>query len=76
MPTPEQEAKKKEGHKPERGGYTNPKKRKENAEALASLQTRIVEHKVPDDQRRCPSCGEPISSPGTRAGSSTAGCPE
>jgi transposase len=60
MPTPEDEAKKKEGHKPARGGYTNPKKRKENAEALASLPTTVVEHKVPEDQRRCPSCGEEV----------------
>jgi hypothetical protein len=52
MPTPEQEAKKREGHEPSRGGYTNPKKRKENAEALASLPTTIVPHPVPDEQRR------------------------
>jgi transposase len=60
MPTPEEEARKKEGHKPARGGYTNPNKRKENAEALASLPTTIVEHNVPGEQRRCPSCGEEI----------------
>jgi transposase len=60
MPTPEDEAKKKEGHKPARGGYTNPKKRKDNAEALASLPTTIIEHKIPDGERRCPSCGEEI----------------
>src|SRR5713101_2572528 len=60
MPTPEEEAKKKEGHKPARGGYTNPKKRKENAEALASLPTTIIEHKIPASERRCPSCGEEI----------------
>jgi transposase len=60
MPTPEQEAKKREGHEPSRGGYTNPKKRKENAEALASLPTTIVPHPVPDEQRRCPHCGDDI----------------
>lgn len=60
MPTPEEEARKKEGHKPARGGYTNPNKRKENAEALAKLPTTIVDHKIPDEQRRCPSCGDEI----------------
>lgn len=60
MPTPEQEAKKREGHKPARGGYTNPKKRKENAEALASLPTTIVHHAVPADQRKCTHCGDAI----------------
>ena len=60
MPTPEEEARKKEGHKPARGGYTNPKKRKENAEALASLPTTIVTHAIPDDQRRCPHCGDEV----------------
>ena len=60
MPTPEEEARKKEGHKPARGGYTNPKKRKENAEALASLPTTIVPHAIPDDQRRCPHCGDEV----------------
>jgi hypothetical protein len=40
MPTPEDEAKKREGKKRPRGGYTNPKKRKENAEALASKPRR------------------------------------
>lgn len=60
MPTPEQEAKKREGKKAERGGYTNPKKRKENAEALAALPTTIVEHPVADPDRRCPHCGDEI----------------
>jgi transposase len=60
MPTPEQEAKKRDGKKPERGGYVNPKKRKENAEALASLPTTIIPHPVPADERRCPSCGDEI----------------
>ncbi|HTJ83446.1 MAG TPA: IS66 family transposase [Polyangiaceae bacterium] len=60
MPTPEEEAKKREGKKGRRGGYTNPKKRKENAEALASLPTTIVPHAVPDDERRCAHCGEEI----------------
>lgn len=57
MPTPEQEAKKREGEKPARGGYTNPKKRKKNAEARAALPTTNVSHPVPDEQRRCPHCG-------------------
>lgn len=60
MPTPEEEAKKKEGHKPARGGYTNPKKRKENAEALASIPATIVEHPVPLEERTCPHCGNEI----------------
>jgi transposase len=60
MPTPEEEAKKREGRKPARGGHTNPAKRKENAEALASLPTTIVPHPVPEDQRRCPHCGDDI----------------
>lgn len=60
MPTPEEEAKKKEGHKPARGGYTNPNKRKENAEALASIPATIVEHPVPKEERTCPHCGDEI----------------
>jgi transposase len=60
MPTPEEEAKKREGKKPVRGGYTNPKKRRENAEALASLPTTVVPHPVPDDERRCSHCGDEI----------------
>lgn len=59
MPTPEEEAKKREGKKG-RGGYTNPKKRKANAEALASLPTTIVQHRVADDERRCAHCGDEI----------------
>jgi transposase len=64
MPTPEQEAKEREGKKGRRGGYTNPKKRKANAEALASLPTTIVQHPVPDDERRCAHCGDEIKSIG------------
>jgi len=60
MPTPEEEAKKKEGHKPARGGYTNPKKRKENAEALARIPATVVPHPIPDDERRCPHCGDEV----------------
>lgn len=60
MPTPEDEAKKREGHQPARGGHTNPKKRKQNAEALASLPTTEVPHPVPDSERRCPHCGDEI----------------
>jgi len=59
MPTPEEEAKKREGHRP-RGGHVNPKKRKENAEAMASLPTTTVPHPIPDDERRCPQCGEEV----------------
>lgn len=60
MPTPEQEAKKRDGKKAARGGYINPKKRKENAEALASLPTTIVPHVVPESERHCPHCGDEI----------------
>jgi transposase len=58
MPTPEAEAKARDGQEKKRGGYTNPKKRKENAEALAALPTTIVPHPIPDEERRCPHCGE------------------
>lgn len=60
MPTPEEEAKKKEGHTPARGGYTNPSKRKENAQALASIPATTVEHPVPKEERTCPHCGDEI----------------
>jgi len=60
MPTPEEEAKKREGKTGPRGGYANPKKRKENAEALASLPTTIVPHRVPEEERHCSHCGEEI----------------
>lgn len=60
MPTPEEEARKKSGeHKP-RGGHVNPKKRRENAEALANLPTTIVPHPVPPEERCCPHCGDEI----------------
>lgn len=64
MPTPEEEAKKREPKKA-RGGYVNPKKRKENAEALESLPTTIVPHPVATEDRRCSSCGEEIRPIGT-----------
>jgi hypothetical protein len=51
MPTPEEEAKKRDGKKARRGGHTNPKKRKENAEALAALPTTEVLHPVPESER-------------------------
>jgi transposase len=57
MPTPDQEAKKREGQPPARGGNTNPEKRKKNAEKLAALPTTIVPHPVPDAERTCPHCG-------------------
>lgn len=65
MPTPEDEARKRGGEKRARGGYTNPKKRKENAEALASLPTTIVPHPVEDADRTCAHCGEEIKPIGT-----------
>lgn len=65
MPTPDEELKKRESEsrgekKPKRGGYTNPEKRKKNAEAKAEapLQTTVERHSVPDEERRCPHCGE------------------
>ena len=64
MPTPEEEARKRDGDKPSRGGYVNPKKRKENAEALASLPTTIIPHPIPAEERRCPSCGEEVKAIG------------
>ena len=60
MPTPEEEAKKREGEPPTRGGNVNPKKRKENAEAMASLPTTTVLHPIPDNERQCPHCGEDV----------------
>ncbi len=56
MPTPDEEAKKKSGEPRPRGGHVNPKKRKENAEAMARLPTTIVPHPVPPEERRCPYC--------------------
>jgi len=64
MPTPEQELKQREGHKPERGGYTNPAKRKENAEKKAAIAGEVVPHLVPEEQRICPHCGEEAKSIG------------
>ena len=60
IPPVADEVKKREGHKPERGGHTNPRKRKENAEAMASLPTTVIPHPVPDAERRCPHCGDDI----------------
>ena len=76
MPTPEQEAKKREGKTPSSGGYTNGTQRKENAEALASLPTTVVPHAVPDAERRCPHCGDEVKAigDGEDARSSTNGC--
>jgi len=59
MPTPDEEARKREKKKA-RGGYVNPKKRKENAEAMASLPTTVIPHPVPEQERRCPHCGDEI----------------
>jgi len=60
MPTPEEEAKKREGHVPTRGGNTNPAKRQANAEAKAALPTTIVPHPIPPSERRCPHCGDEV----------------
>jgi transposase len=59
MPTPDEEAKKREPKK-ERGGYQNPRKRRENKEAMASLPATIVTHPIPAEERRCPHCGEDV----------------
>ena len=61
MPTPEQEMKKRESTGKKRpGGYVNPNKRKENAEALAALPTTPTAHPIADADRRCPQCGEDV----------------
>ena len=58
LPTPEDEIKKKEGKPKERGGHTNPAKRKKNAEKKAALPATIINHPVSDEDRRCPHCGQ------------------
>ncbi len=58
IPTPEAEIKKREGEAPKRGGHTNPEKRKKNREAKAALPGVVISHPVPDEERRCPHCGE------------------
>lgn len=58
MPTPEEELKEREGHKPQRGGHTNPDKRKQNADKKAALPGQTILHPVPEGERRCPHCGE------------------
>ena len=60
MPTPEQEAKKRAGDIAKRGGNVNPRKRKENAEALEKLPTTIVPHPIDEHERRCPHCGDEV----------------
>lgn len=60
MPTPDDEARRRDGQKPVRGGYANPKKRKENAEALASLPTTVEPRPIADADRRCPQCGDNV----------------
>ena len=59
MPTPEEEAKKREPAGP-RGGHQNPEKRAKNAAKKASLPTTIVHHAVAEAERACPHCGDPI----------------
>ena len=71
MPTPDEEAKKRNGEPPARGGHTNPEKRKANAEKLAALPTTIIKHPVPEDQRRCPHCGDEIKPITTKGDTST-----
>jgi transposase len=58
MPTPEDELKKREEPERSRGGYTNPDKRRANAEAKAAAPVRTIPHPVPDEERKCPHCGE------------------
>src|ERR1700742_997603 len=58
MPTPEDELKKREEPEPSRGGYTNPDKRRANAKAKAAAPVRTIPHPVPDQERKCPHCGE------------------
>ena len=60
MPTPEQEAKAREGDPPVRGGHTNPELRKKNAKAREELPTCIVPHAIPESERQCSTCGEPV----------------
>lgn len=62
MPTPDEEAKKRAGTPTKRGGHTGPEKRNENAEKMASLPVCVVEHPIPDEERRCPHCGEDVCS--------------
>lgn len=57
MPTPEEEQKKREP-KEKRGGYKNPGKRRENKKKEETLRVEVVPHPVPDEERRCPQCGE------------------
>jgi transposase len=58
LPTPEEEIKKKEGKAKERGGHTNPAKRKKNAEKKAAMPATVINHPVADADRRCPHCGQ------------------
>ena len=58
MPTPEEEAKKREEPTPCAVATPTRTKRKENAEANAALPTDDVPHPVADEDRRCPHCGE------------------
>jgi len=60
MPTPEQEAKKREGKQGPRGGHLNARKRKENAQKLAGLPTLVVPHPIAPEDRRCPHCGDEV----------------
>ena len=64
MPTPEQEAKAREGSAGPKGGHVNPRKRKENAQALAALPTTVVPHPIADAERRCPHCGDEVKAIG------------
>ena len=65
MPTPDEEAKKREGTEPSRGGHGDPARRKKTAAAKAELPTTIVTHPVPPEERVCASCGDEIRLIGT-----------
>jgi transposase len=58
MPTPDEELRKRQEAKSQRGGYTNPAQRKKNAQTETALPSTVVTHLVPDEQRRCPHCGK------------------
>lgn len=59
MPTPEEEQKKREPKDPKnQGGYKNPGKRRENKKKEETLRVEVIPHPVPDEERRCPQCGQ------------------
>lgn len=60
MPTPDEETRAKEKKETQRGGHTNPDKRKENAAARAALPTTVVSHPIAPEERKCPHCGDEV----------------